>query len=121
MNIQFLAVLIGATVSIAGASLLWPKLTTEPRPKPLTEVRKVLMQTPVGQQAAGILGVTDEAAVTPINVSSVASTLVAGVVANVGQKTQEVVTRGAVQQLLRQVDQLPTDQKQQIQEALCKP
>ncbi|MEK7129454.1 MAG: hypothetical protein AAB803_00395 [Patescibacteria group bacterium] len=121
MNVQFLLVAISTALTVGLGSLLWPKLTARARPKPLTEVRNVVMQTPVGQQAAAILGVRDESTVTPINVSSVASSLVSGIVSSVGQKAQETVTRQAVQQIMRQGDQLPADQKQQIQEALCKP
>lgn len=121
MNVQYFIIAISTALTVGLGSLLWPKLTAKARPKPLTEVRNVVMQTPVGQQAAAILGVTDESTVTPINVSSVASSLVSGIVLSVGQKAQEVVTRQAVQQLLRQVDQLPLSEKQQIQEALCKP
>lgn len=121
MSLQFFLTLGVAVVTVGLGSLLWPKLTAMARPKTLTEVRNVVMQTPVGQQAAVILGVGDESTVTPINVSSVASSLVAGVVSSVGQKAQETVTRQAVQQIMRQVDQLPASEKQQIQEALCKP
>ncbi|MBI5619331.1 hypothetical protein HY950_00015 [Candidatus Gottesmanbacteria bacterium] len=121
MSLQFILTLGVAALTVGLGSLLWPKLTARVRPKPLTEIRNVVMQTPMGKQAATILGVSDEGAVTPINVSSVASSLVSGVVSAVGQKAQETVTRQAVQQLINQVDQLPADQKQQIQEALCKP
>ncbi len=121
MNLQFLAVLIGAVATIAGASLAWPRLTEKERPAALQKVHDIVLQTPQGKAAAEILGVQDETAVERINVASVAANLTSSVTSSITNKAQEVVTRQAVQQLTRQIDQLPPEQKSQLQEIFCKP
>ncbi len=121
MNIQFILTLVMGGATLAGASLVWPKLTDKPRPKPLDEIRKVVLKTPMGQQAATVLGVTNEETVEPINIASVAADVTNTVSTSVTNKAQEIVTRQAVEQLTRQIDQLPSEQKAQLQQIFCKP
>lgn len=121
MSVQFLLTLMMAGATVAGTSLLWPKLTDKPRPKPLEEVKNMVLKTPMGQQAAVVLGVTNEETIEPINVASVAASVTSNVSSAITNKAQEIVTRQAVEQLTRQIDQLPPEQKTQLQEIFCKP
>lgn len=119
--LQFIFAFIAAGVTVAAGSLLWPRLTANARPKPLQEVRDVVVQLPMGKEAAKILGVQDESSVKPVNVASSASSVVTNIISTIEKKSQEIVTRQVVEQLVRQVDQMPTEQKKQVQEVLCKP
>ena len=121
MNLQFLAVLVGAVATIVATSLAWPRLTEKERPAALQKVHDIVLQTPQGKMAAEILGVQDETTIEPINVASVAASVASSVTSAVTNKAQEVVTRQAVQQISRQIDQLPPEQKAQLQEIFCKP
>ena len=121
MNLQFMGVLLGAAVTIISTSLAWPRLTEKERPIALQKVHDIVLQTPQGKAAAEILGVQNEEGVEPINVASVAASVASSVTSAVTNKAQEVVTRQAVQQITRQIDQLPPEQKSQLQEIFCKP
>lgn len=114
------SLLLTAACGVAVA-LLWPKFTSAPRPPVLEQVRSVVMQTPVGQSAAQVLGVADgQAPVTPLTVQSVTDTVSQAVVNTVREKTQEIVSRQIVNQIVQQFDKLDKDQKQIVQEAVCK-
>ena len=43
------------------------------------------------------------------------------IISTIEKKSQEIVTRQVVEQLVRQVDQMPAEQKKQVQDVLCKP
>ena len=120
MLFQFLAALLSASVVVGGTSLLWPKLTTAPRPKQLAAVREVVLRTPIGQQAATVLGVADETNIEPINVSSLAGSLAQQAAGAVTDKVTEQVTSRAVSQIVSQIDKLPQDQRQALEQAICK-
>ena len=119
--LQFIFVFIAAGATAVAGSLLWPKFTATARPKPLQDVRDVVIQTQIGKNAATILGVQDESSVKPVNVASAASSVVTNIISTIEKKSQEIVTRQVVEQLVRQVDQMPAEQKKQVQEIICKP
>ena len=121
MGLQFFAVLLASTIALASGSLLWYKVTKSPRPEVLTKVRDVLLTTPVGKQAAGMLGVEDESKVEPINVSSVAGSIVSSVATSVEKQVQNVVVGQVVTQIAKQYDGFNSEQKKQLEELICKP
>ncbi len=108
-------------IAVSVVSLAWPKLTAQARPAPLQQVHDTVLGTQLGKQTATALGVTDEAKVTPINPGQVLGSVVTSIVTTVEKRTQEVIVVNAVKQLTNQFDQLPQDQKQQIQTVICKP
>ena len=119
--INFIFAFIVAGVVLSGVSLLWPKLTTQQRPAVLTQLRSAVIKTPLGNEMAQVLGVTDETHTEPINVSSAAASVVSSLTATVEQKAQQAVAERVAQQLVKQFDQLSADQKKQIKEMICKP
>lgn len=121
MIIRFFLAFIIASSAVTGISLLWPKFTSRRRPEPLQKVRDVIMETHLGKEAAQTLGVTDEKNVEPIQVSSVAATVVSNVNAVVRQKTEEIVTQQIVNQIVRQLEALPEEKRDKVREAVCKP
>ncbi|EKD87585.1 MAG: hypothetical protein ACD_36C00013G0003 [uncultured bacterium] len=112
MILQFLVALVGSGLVLSTVSLVWPKFTDQPRPPQLEKVREVVMQTPLGQQAAAYLE--------PINVSSVAGTLAEKAGSAVTEKVTQEVTSRAVSQIISQIDTLPQDQRTLLEEAICK-
>ena len=118
---NFIIALVVATVTIAGGSLAWPRLTKQPRPKLLQDVKNVFIKTPIGVQTANILGVSDEAHVKPVNLGSVAAGAIGEVKTVVQNRVQAIIVGNAVNQLHQQFERLSPDQKTQIQEIICKP
>ena len=119
--LQFVLALAVATTSLASGSLVWPRLTTQARPKLLQDVHDVVIKTSIGQQTASVLGVSDEAHVEPINIGRSVASAAAGLRTAVQQRVQTIIVGNAVNQLNSQFDRLPKDQKEQIQQILCKP
>ncbi len=118
---NFFLALIIASLSFVGGSLIWPRLTKQPRPAPLQQVRDVVVKTPVGQQAANVLGVSDDKNVQPIDVAKAISGAIGAGEQAVAQRIQYVIVQKAVNQLESQIDKLPKDQRSQIRQQLCTP
>ncbi len=116
---QFFAALLGTGFVVSTVSLLWPRFTQQPRPPQLERVREVVMKTPIGQQAATILGVSDEASIEPINVSSLAGSLAQQAGNVVTEKVAQEVTSRAVIQIISQIDKLPDAQRKTLEQAVC--
>ena len=119
--IQFILAIAVATTSLAGGSLVWPRFTSQERPKLLQEVHDLVIRTPVGQETAQVLGVSDETHVEPINVGQAVGAAFNGVRTAVQNRVQTIIVGNAVNQLSAQFDRLPIEQKEQIQQILCKP
>lgn len=116
-------------ILIAGASasvvviiaLLWPRLTSRPRPQVLNAVRDTALRTQQGQEAAKILGVENEGSVKPINVNSSVASIAGVVTTAVQEKTKEIIAQQITTQIVNQYQGLPQPQQQQLQEFICKP
>jgi hypothetical protein len=118
---NFFIALVVAAASLTTGSIAWPRLTAQPRPQLLQEVHDVAIKTSIGKQTANVLGVSDEANIQPINFGQVASSIVDAAKNAAQKRVQTVVVQNAVNQLSAQFEKLPRDQKEQIQQALCKP
>lgn len=117
--LQFLLASIGATIAISLVSLLWPKVTTNPSPAVLTQVRNVVVQTPLGKQAADVLGVSDSQSSGPINVKDWAVSEGNAIVSNIAESASQVVVSQVVKQMIGQIDKLPDNQKVELRQILC--
>lgn len=118
---NFIITLLFSLVVIAGASIVWPKLTNQPRPESLSKIHQIVMGTPVGQPFANILGVSSDMKIEPLNVASAATDIASGLMGTVRERIAQLVVTQAVRQLVAQVDNLPPQQKVQVVELLCKP
>jgi hypothetical protein len=119
--LQFILALAVAGTSLASGSLVWPRLTTDARPKLLQDVHDIVLKTDIGRQSAQVLGVADEANVEPINPAKIVGGAIDGVKNIVQQRIQTVIVGNAVHQLSSQFERLPKEQKEQIQQILCVP
>lgn len=119
--LQFVLAVAVATTTLVSGSLAWPRFTTAPRPRLLEDVRTIALKTTAGVRTAQVLGVTDEAHVTPINMGEIMASASGAVKGAIRNRIQTVITVNALNQLSAQFDNLPDDQKAQIQEVLCKP
>lgn len=112
----------GATASVVViVALLWPKITSRPRPEVLQAVRDAAITTSTGKEAAKILGVENEEKVTPINPNQVAASVAGTIISKVEEKTKEIISQQVTTQIITQYKELPTPQQQQLQELICKP
>ena len=119
--IQYAAAAIGSAIVISIASLVWPKVTAQPRPKQLTQVREIVMKTQVGQNAAQVLGVTDEASVKPMSVGQFVQEQANVVVTNVADSAQHAVTSQVLLQLAKKFNELPKNEQEQFKSLICVP
>jgi len=116
---QFLVTLITTVAVVSGVSLVWPKLTNNPIPDPLTKVREMVLETDVGRQAAQTLGVSDINTIEPINISSVAGSVVSTVVSDTSEKIQEAATKEIIIQVVKKIETLEPDQQEEIKKVIC--
>jgi hypothetical protein len=118
---NFIIALTVAVTSLVTGSIAWPRLTTASRPQLLQSVHDVAIKTSIGQQAANVLGVSDETNIQPVNFGQVFNSVL-DTAKNAAQKRmQTVIVGNAVNQLSSQFEKLPREQKEQIQQILCKP
>lgn len=118
---RFFLALSVAIAALGSGSLMWPRLTDKPRPKVLADVHDLVLRTQVGQNAANVLGVSDEANVQKINFEEIAYTMVNSAKTAVQNRVRTVVVTNAVNQLNRQFENLTDDQKIYVRQAICEP
>lgn len=116
----FLAVAVFG-VTLSGGSLVWPRVTTSPRPQLLQQVHDMVIKTPVGSQAAQVLGVSDDARVQPINLSQIAGNIGNSLKSAAQRRAQTIITAQIVGQLSNGYDKLPKDEQKQLQQIICAP
>lgn len=119
--IRFVLVAAGTASVVVVVALLWPKLTSQPRPEVLQAVRDSALTTEVGQEAAKVLGVEKEENVKPININSAIASVAGTVTTAVQGKTKEIIAQQVSSQIVNQYTQLPAREQQQVQELICKP
>ena len=118
---RFILALSVAVTALGSGSLLWPRLTDQPRPKFLQDVHDLVLRTSVGQNAADVLGVSDEANVQKINMGQMIMGAVGNAKTAIQNRVRTIVVTNAVNQLNRQFDNLSDEQKTYVQQAVCEP
>jgi len=118
--LKFILTFATSVVVVSGASLAWPKLTSQPMPEVLQKIREFVLQTDPGKQTAETLGVMDIKSVEPINISSVAGSVVSTVVTNTSEKVQETATKEIIIQVVKKIETLDPNSQEAIKEAICK-
>jgi hypothetical protein len=84
-------------------------------------VHSQLLKTQLGKETAGILGVSDEAHIRPIDLGQAASSAANSIVQVVEKRIETIIAENAVREVRSQLDRLSSDQKEQLQQILCKP
>lgn len=115
----FTSIIMGSVVCVL--SIIWPRFTTTPRPQVLESVYQTVMKNPTGVKTANVLGVTSSIPVQPINLQSTLSTVTSTIVKSAEERVEYIIARQAVLQLMNQYDKLNPQEKQIIQDAVCKP
>ena len=118
---RFILALSVAVTALGSGSLLWPRLTDQPRPKFLQDVHDLVLRTSVGQNAADVLGVSDETNVQKINMGQMIMGAVGNAKIAIQNRVRTIVVTNAVNQLNRQFDNLSDEQKTYVQQAVCEP
>ncbi len=118
---QFIGAAIGASVAISVTSLVWPRVTREPRPEALSRVREVVMQTQVGQGVAQVLGVADEAVVQPLDVNSAVTSGATYIIDSVTKSAQHAVTARLIESVAKQFNELSEEDKASFRAQICVP
>lgn len=118
---QFIGAFLAGSALIVGASFLWPKLTGQARPQLLEDVHEKALETDAGRRAEDVLGITDPENVQKIDIGSVSASVVKTVTTEVQKKSEEIIEKRIIEELVRRVEVLPADQKQEVQKIICAP
>lgn len=118
---QFIGAAIGGSIVIVFASLIWPKVTSDPRPEALTKVRDMAIQTSAGQNLAQVLGVTEESGITPTSVGDIVTVGTNAAIDAVTKSAQHAVTTRILESLAKQFNDLPEDEKAAFRAEICQP
>lgn len=118
---QFIGAAIGGSIVIAVASLIWPRISSDPRPPALTRVREMVIETPAGASLANVLGVADESATERINIHDMVSTGTTAVINTVATTAQRAVTNRVLETLASQFNSLPEEDKASFRAQICEP
>lgn len=118
---QFIGALLGSAVVVASASIVWPLVTSKAMPPALESVREVVIETPIGQQASQVLGVSDPEKVTPVNIPELVVYKASEAILVAEGAIKNVATTTIVTQLVERFKDLPDDQKQAVRVSICAP
>ncbi len=106
-------------VTLSGGSLVWPRVTSAPRPQLLQQVHDTVIKTPAGNQVAQVLGVTDDKSVQPVNLGQAANNAWNGIKNAAQKRVQTIIMSQVTAQLTSQYGKLPKDQQKTLQEIIC--
>lgn len=118
---RFIGVAIGAGAIMALTSLVWPRVTSQPRPEALTKVRENVLETQVGQGVANLLGVTDELGAEPININSAVTTGTSIVIDSMKKSAQHAVVSQVMESVVKQFNQFSEEDKASFRAQICEP
>jgi len=118
---QFIGAAIGGSVFVVFASLIWPRVTNQPRPEALTKVREIAIQTSAGHNLAQVLGVTEESSIQSTSIHDVVTTGTNAAIDAVTKSAQHAVTTKILESLGNQFNNLPEEEKQTFRAQICLP
>lgn len=118
---QFIGVTIVVSLVMFVASLVWPKVTNQPRPEALTRMREMVLQTAAGQGVAQGLGVMDESNAEPVNVESAVTNGANMVINAVAKSARHAITARLMESLAEQFNELPEEDKVSFRAQICEP
>lgn len=108
MLFQFIGAMIGTGVMVSLASLVWPKITNQPRPELLTRVHDVVVETPLGKNIEGVLGEQT------VNMSEIVSSAANTAVTSVTKSAKQSV-------ILKMFESLSEDEQEEFRAQICTP
>lgn len=116
--IRFIGAAVISSLTLVGGSIIWPKLTSQPRPELVEKVYDSVKETTLGVQVEALLGDTDQASLSG-SVASVAGTVANQVAQDVQKKSQEFITEKVVEEVLKRFETLPEKQQEQVRQSVC--
>jgi hypothetical protein len=114
--VKFISVAGIAFFLIISITMLWPRFMTMPRPVPLARLYEIIVQTSPGQQAANVLGVSDDASVIVISPKEV----VTQITSSVKTRISNVIITHAVREITKRFKDLPVKTQEKVLEELSK-
>jgi len=117
---QFIGAFFVSSALVVSGSLLWPVISKQSRPAVLQAVRDAVVETDAGKKAEEVLGVYADPQRVPQNISSVSSQVVTHIETVVQQKTEEIVTRRVIEEVVKRFETLPSADQEEIKAVICK-
>lgn len=116
---RFIVGLLFTGVVLSLVSIGWPRFTTSSRPEPLQKVHDAVKDTPLGRQVSQVLGVSTEENPKPIDVQSLIVQMKDWAAGKIQEKTDEVITRQAINQINQRFNRLSEKEKMILHAAIC--
>lgn len=113
---KFIGVLGSVFLIASFVSLIWPRISPNARPKPLQQLHDMLLQTPVGQNAANVLGVSDDQTVLPLTPQSITKQIVD----TIHTRVSDVIITHAVREITKRFKDLPTQDQEKVLDQFSK-
>lgn len=119
MVFRFILTAILAGIVAVGASVVWPYVTSAPRPDALGKIYSAVGNAPVIVQTEGVVSSLIPPQ-TKDNLGSVAGAAASALVESVGESAKDAALNKALDEVVKQWDTLPQDKKDRIQEKICR-
>lgn len=114
--VKFLSVAGILAIVVISITMLWPRFSPFPRPLPLAKLHEIILKTQPGQQAANVLGVSDDATVSIISPQVILSQVSSAV----RTRISNVVITHAVRAITKRFKDLPPQTQEKVLEELAK-
>lgn len=119
--IQFIGAAVGVGTIAVLASIIWPRISADPRPAPLNTVHEAVIQTEQGKELENTLGVSDEQVMHPVDLGTLISNGAQGVVNQISNSAQHAVTVKLLETVSGQFEQLSDEDKETFRAQVCNP
>lgn len=119
MIFRFFATVLLIGILSIGASVVWPYVTSSPRPDTLGKIYGAVGNAPFITQTEGVVSSLIPPQ-TKDNLGSVAGAAASALVESVGESAKDAAINKALDEVLKQWDALPQDKKNRIQEKICR-
>jgi len=118
---RIIGAVVGGALILAVVSVVWPRVSNDPRPDALTKVHDVVLETPLGQNLENVLGETDDATGAPLSIGAAVTTGTNAVVDAVTKSAQHAVTSKILESLAGQFQRLTEEEKDAFRAQVCEP
>lgn len=119
MVFRFILTALFVGIISIGASVVWPYVSSSPRPDALGKIYSAVGNAPIIAQTEGVVSSLIPPQ-TKDNLGSVAGAAASALVESVGESAKDAALNKALDEVLKQWDALPQDKRTRIQEKICR-
>ncbi|MFC1646930.1 hypothetical protein ACFL1A_01470 [Patescibacteria group bacterium] len=117
--LRYFVVIVVFTILSTVISVGWPKYIGSSRPQVIEQVHNVVKDTPLAQNTASVLGISDEKNIEPIDYRILARDTLSGGVGVLEKKVTQIVAHQTFVQIISNIDKMNENQIETIREVVC--